>query len=77
MTNSCTFGLNTLHNTLNGTLAEVIAVTLHSQTIYTDHGFFFFALIPAIICFISTSNLQNTVSDEVFSCSITFNDSLN
>ena len=69
---SCALSLDALHNTLNGTLTEVVAVTLHSQTINAYNNFFLLALIPAVICFISTSNLQNTVSDEIFSCSGVF-----
>ena len=62
---SCAFGFDALHDTLNGTLAEVITVTLHRQPVNTNNNFFLLAFVPAVICFISTSNLQHTVGNEV------------
>ena len=41
---SCALGLDALHNTLNRTLTEVIAVALHGQTIHTDGHWLFLVL---------------------------------
>lgn len=48
-----------------------------SCSINPDHNFLFLAFVPAVICLISASNLQNTVGDEVLTSSITLNNSLN
>ena len=36
-----TFGLNAFHDALNGTLAEVVAVRLHRQPVYSDDALLF------------------------------------
>ena len=35
------FCLDPLHDTLDAALAEVVRITFHSQTVYTDHNLFF------------------------------------
>ena len=71
--------LDALHDALNGTLAEVIAVTLHGQTVHTDgHRLFLFLVVLVIfVIAVVTSQLQDTISDEVFTSSITFDNRLN
>src|SRR5699024_10917618 len=59
-------GLDPLHNALDAALTEVITVALHRQPVHTNNNFFLTALIPGIICSISSSNLQNTVCYEIF-----------
>ena len=49
----CAFGLDPLHNSLNGALAEVITVTLHGQTVDTDGHRFLLVLIKLIFLIIS------------------------
>ena len=72
--NRCTLGLDTLHDTLNRTLTEVVAVALHGQSVHTNHNLFLLALIPVIICSICTSDFQHAVGDKVFTSSVALND---
>ena len=58
-------------------LTEVIAVALHRQAINANHNIFFFALIPAIICFVSASNFKHTISNEFFTSSIALDNCFN
>lgn len=57
----CSLGLNALHDTLDRTLAEVVAVTLHGQTVHTDGDCLFLVFIKLILCIVAvvTSQLQN------------------
>ena len=73
----CALGLDALHDTLNRALAEVIAVALHRQTVNANHNFFFLALIPAIICFISTSNFKHPIRNKIFTSAVALNDCFN
>ena len=38
LTTFSTFSFDTLHNTLNGALAEIVAVALHCETVNTNDG---------------------------------------
>ncbi len=73
------FGLNTLHDTLNRTLAEVVAVTLHGQTTHTNHGLSFSFVSHPNYRLLHTRqpSFQNTVRNEIFSCSVALNNGLN
>ena len=75
----CALGLNTLHNTLNGALPEVVTVTFHSQSVHTDGDIFFLIFIKLILRIIAVvaSQLQNAVCNKVFTSSITLNDCFN
>lgn len=69
-----TLGLNALHYSLNTALAEVVGVGFHGQAVYADYRLFAFLLrIIFSICFIATGNFQHTLSDEVFTRSVAFN----
>lgn len=77
--NRGTLCLDALHDTLNRALAKIIAVTLHGQTVNTNSDIFLLVFIKLIFCIIAVvaSQFQNTVCNEVFSCSITLNDCFN
>ena len=76
---SCSLCLNSLHYALNGALTEVIRITLHCKSIYTYNSFVVFSLLCRII--ISTSNIsicyfKHSICYKIFSCSVTFHNSL-
>ena len=75
----CSLSLDALHDTLDRTLAEVIAVALHGQTIHTDSDCLFLILIELILCIVAVvaSQLQNTIGDEVLTGSVALDDSFN
>lgn len=70
--------LDALHDTLNRTLAEVVAVALHSQAVNADsHRFFLFLVVLVVLVIaVVASQLQDTISDKVFTSSITFDNRL-
>ena len=76
---SCTLCLDALHDTLNGTLTEVIAVALHGQTVHADGHRLLLLLIVFIVLVIAVvaSQFQDAISNEVLSGSITLNNSFN
>ena len=48
--NRCALGLDALHDTLNGALAEVIGIRLHGQTVNTDgHRLFLLRIVLVIL----------------------------
>ena len=51
----CAFGLDTLHDTLDCRLAEVVRVRLHSQAVHTDNTFMLFSGIPYSIFIVIAS----------------------
>ena len=69
-------GLDALHHTLNGALAEVVGVGLHGQAIHTNHGLMFLAGVPFTVGAIGTSKLEYAVGDEVFAGGVGFHDGL-
>ncbi|ODA40162.1 hypothetical protein DSBG_3019 [Desulfosporosinus sp. BG] len=73
------FSFDTLHNTLNGALAEVIGIRLHGQTENTDDHRFFLALVIEVILVISIipSHLKNTICNEIFSRSVALHNGFN
>ena len=70
--------LDPLHDPLDTALAEVIRITLHSQSIHTNYTFLFLisAVIAAVEIVIVTSLFQYTVSNKIFPGPITFHDRL-
>ena len=74
--NRRTLGLDALHHTLNGALAEVVGVGLHGQAIHTNHGLMFLAGIPFAVGAIGTSKLEYAVGDEVFTGGVRIHDRL-
>ena len=74
---SCTLGLDALHNALNRALAEVIAVALHGQTVHADGYRLLLLLIVFIVLIVSivTRQLQDTISDEFFTSSVALDNS--
>ena len=76
--NLCTLCLDSLHNTLDGRLAEVIAVTLHRQAINSYHTVMLLACIIAIGIGIAviTSLSEHGICNIVFSCTVTLNNCL-
>ena len=73
----CSFRLNSLHDTLDRGLTEVIRIGFHSQTVNTDGNRLFHGGIESISLIIGviTGFLEDTVSDEVFTGTITFDNS--
>ena len=62
------FGLDALHDALDGGDAEVVAVGLHGEAVHADDG-----LVGLILA--EAGDLQHPVRDEVLSGSIGFYDS--
>lgn len=57
--NLCPFSLNALHNSLDRTLAEVVTIRLHCQSINTNDTFFLFVgiIVSTVVVIIITSRV--------------------
>mgnify|MGYP000832514801 CR=1 FL=1 len=73
---SCTLCLDALHDPLNGTLAEVIAVALHRQAVYPDgHRLFLCGIIVALLTVIIVpGHAQHTVRNKILAGAVAFHD---
>ena len=47
--NSCALRLDTLHDTLNTALAEVVGIAFHGKSVDTYNNFFLFGNIPLTV----------------------------
>ena len=58
-------------------MAEIVAVGLHRQAVDADDTLFFLGciVIALIVIIVVTSHIQDSIGDEILSCSVTFNDS--
>ena len=75
--NNCSaLGFNTLHYTLNTALTEVVGITLHSKSVNTNYNLVLEGFVIACAVTVSTCDIQNSVSNEVLSCSVGLNDCL-
>ena len=66
--NRCTLGFDSLHNTLDRGLAEIIAAHLHGETVYTDYNIIllrFPGRRVGLAVSVRTCDLQHPVCDEV------------
>lgn len=70
------FGLDALHHTLDGALAEVVGVALHREAIHSDDDFLLLLCIPARVFGIAiiTSFAEHLVGDEVLARAVGLND---
>jgi len=70
------FGFDTLHDTLDRRLTEVIGVRFHRQTVDADSARFFLGRIEvaAVEVVVITGFGEDTVSDEVFAGSVGLDD---
>lgn len=68
---------DTLHDTLNGGLTEVVRVRFHGQTVYANHHVVFLAGVISLVCFVCTSNFQHTVSNIILASAIRFHNCFN
>ena len=66
------FGLDAFHYTLDGALAEIIAVALHGEAVDTDDAFFLFVGVEvALAVVVIVSGLaQHLVCNKVFTCAV-------
>lgn len=60
-----TLGLDALHDALDSTLAEIVAVGLHRQTEHTNSDFLLGALAPSAVGGVVTGLLQHGIGDVV------------
>ena len=67
-----TFGLEALHDALDGRTAEVIRIILHGQAVDADDDFLFLVLTPGIIRLIGSGQFQNPVRNEVLAGTVAF-----
>ena len=74
--NRCALGLDALHNALNRTLAEIIAVGFHGQTIYADNQGLLSLSIPLTGCRIISCLFQNLIRNEILAGAIRLDDGL-
>ena len=67
-----TFGLHAFHDSLNGRLAEIVAVRFHRQAIDTNNTRSFVGriLIATIVIIVVASHSQNTVGNEILAGAI-------
>ena len=73
----CALGLDALHDTLDGGLAEVVAVAFHGQTVDADgHSFFPSAVIAVFGIAVIRGHLQDAVGDEVLAGAVALDDGL-
>ena len=70
------FGFHPFNHALNATLAEIVTIALHRQTVYAYNDFFLAALIPRAVGSVVSGFFQYLVGDEVFSGAIAVNNSL-
>lgn len=61
----CTFGLDRFHNALNGTLAEVVAVTFHREAIDPNDTFLLTVGIPLATGFVIARLAEYLLCNEV------------
>ena len=73
----CTFGLDPLHDTLNGTLTEIVTVGFHGQTVNTYRHLMSRYTIASVGTFKIARFFQYPVCDEIFSRPVGFHDGLN
>ena len=64
------FGLDALHDALDGTLAEIVGVALHGEAIDTDGDIFLSALTPVAIGGIVAGLAEHLVGNEVLTGTI-------
>lgn len=69
-------GLDTLHHTLNGALAEVVGVGLHGQTVDANHGLVLLVGIPLAVRAVGAGELEHAIGDEVLARGIGLHDGL-
>ena len=74
---SCTLCLDTLHDALDGRLAEVVGVGLHRQAVDTYNTFFLIRLIETISVAITIISrlMQHLVRYKILSCTVAFDNS--
>ena len=68
------FGFDSLHDTLNGGLAEVVGVRLHGESEYSNDAAMFLAGIIAAAGFIITCLAQHGIGDIVFPRAVALDD---
>ena len=67
----CTSGFDSLHDSQDCRLAEVIATALHGQTIYSNDTLVLFAAIPLTVLTIVTSLVKDGICNIIFTSAIT------
>ena len=75
----CSLGLDTLHHSLNRTLAEVVTVRLHCQAVdsYDTFLLFIWVIIAPVIIVIIACCVQHLVGNEILACAVAFHNRLN
>ena len=70
-------GLDALHHSLDGALAEVVGVGLHCQAVDSYDACVLFGAIPLAIAAVVASLVKHCVGNEVFPRTVRFDDRLN
>ena len=70
------FRLDTLHDALDGTLAEVVRVGLHGQTIYADDAFLLLGAVPLAVAAVVACLCKYLVCNEILSGAVRIDDGL-
>ena len=65
-----TFGFDALHDALDGALAEIVRVALHSEAVNTNHTLLFTIRIPLTAGFVIASLAKDFVGNEVLTGAI-------
>ena len=75
----CTFRLYALHNSLDRTLTEIIAVRLHRQSVDAYHAFLFYRriVVSLFVIIVISSFVQHLVGNEILACTVAFHNGLN
>lgn len=69
--NHCSaFRLYPFHHSLDTALPEVIRMTLHRQTVNTDHNFFFFRHIVFTVGIVAAGQFQYTICNKILPGSV-------